>query len=104
MLYRFYSRACADIILLPSTAQPILRLWGKDEYAPEGIVITQDIAQAIEALEQAIAAEAAQLAAATQSDEEEPTPPSVSLRQRAAPVLDLLRRSLQANEAVLWRT
>lgn len=118
MIYRFYSQTCADILVLAPVAEQLLNLWGKDTHATQGILVVNDIPGAIATLQEAIAVEKAQLtqaasAAALQrtsahpagfNDDEGSAQPDISLRQRAAPVLDLLRRSLQAQKPVLWRT
>lgn len=100
MLYRLRSQACADVILLQDTAHSLLALWHKDSTAAEGILTTDELPIAIQALEQAVAQEQATPNA---NDSQDDTPPRISLRQRAKPVLDILRRSLQADTPVLWR-
>lgn len=111
MLYKFKSRATADLIMLDAQGQRMLRIMGK-EVAPQGIVTVAQIPAAIAAIEAAVAAEeggAADAAAVpdaapeTQSQGDDPQD-RVTLRQRAAPFLDMLRRSAAEDADVVWGT
>eukprot|EP01030_Chromulinospumella_sphaerica_P011233 gene11233-11035_t len=108
MLYKFKSRAAADLILLEPQGRQILQIIGKAP-APNGIVTAAQIPAALAALEAAVAADEARLReAAQQAAEADPNAPedeprdTVRLRQRAAPFIDLLRRSLQEDCDVVW--
>ncbi|RLJ38312.1 DUF1840 domain-containing protein [Acidovorax sp. 106] len=108
MLYKFKSRAAADLILLEPQGRQILQIIGKAP-APNGIVTAAQIPAALAALEAAVAADEARLReAAQQAAEADPNAPEdeprdiVRLRQRAAPFIDLLRRSLQEDCDVVW--
>lgn len=108
MLYKFKSRAAADLILLEPQGRQILQIIGKAP-APNGIVTAAQIPAALAALEAAVAADEARLReAAQQAAEADPNAPedeprdTVRLRQRAAPFIDLLRRSLQEDCEVVW--
>lgn len=115
MLYKFKSRATADVIMLQANGRQLVHLMGKDPDAAHGILTLEQIPAAIAALEQAIAAEdqarvqarhAAQegkhAANAGDSESESECPPAVHLHQRAAPLLDMLRRSHHAEREVTW--
>ena len=120
MLYKFKSKATADLIMLEPNGKQILRIIGK-EPVPKGILEVLEIPRAIEALRQAVQQEEdtrAQLDAqnvngsvdtketketketkgAVTSGQERP----VSLRQRAAPFIDMLQRAHKANKDVVW--
>lgn len=106
MLYKFKSKAAGDVIMLQATGDQILQIIGK-EPAARGIILPEQIPLAIAALEQAIAQGQAAAAVAPRGEaQQEPddTPPSerVSLRQRAAPFIDLLRRAHAADKEVVW--
>ena len=120
MLYKFKSKATADLIMLEPNGKQILRIIGK-EPVPKGILEVLEMPRAIEALRQAVQQEEdtrAQLDAqnvngsvdtketketketkgAATSGQERP----VSLRQRAAPFIDMLQRAHKANKDVVW--
>ena len=120
MLYKFKSKATADLIMLEPNGKQILRIIGK-EAATKGILEVLEMPRAIEALRQAVQQEEdtrAQLDAqnvngsvdtketketketkgAVTSGQERP----VSLRQRAAPFIDMLQRAHKANKDVVW--
>ncbi len=110
MLYKFKSRAAADLILLEPQGRQILQIIGKTP-APTGIVTAAQIPAALAALEAAVAADEARLReakAAAQAGEAEQDVPqedgrdTVRLQQRAAPFLDVLRRSLKEECDVVW--
>lgn len=104
MLYKFKSRATADLILLDAQGRRLLKIMGKD-VEPQGIVTVAQIPGAIAALEAAVAAQDAAAkddkanGAAEDSAESRDT---VTLRQRAAPMIDMLRRSAAENADVVW--
>jgi Domain of unknown function (DUF1840) len=95
MLYRFKSGATGDVIMTASRGEQLLDIIGK-EPTPKGILAAAALPAAIQALEQAVAAEEA--ATARTPPEED----NVSLRQRAWPLVDMFKRSQQANVAVVW--
>lgn len=105
MLYKFKSKAAGDLIMLEPNGRRVLQIIGKDP-GPQGIIEPSQMAAAIAALEQAIAnEEAEQKAAADEARARGETPPSiegVSLRQRAVPFIDMLRRCEQADKEIVW--
>lgn len=108
MLYRFKSKATGDLIMLQPNGRQILQLIGKSDDVSliKGIVLPQDMPQAIVALEAAITQDEAsreqrQVQART-AGEEPPRGPSVSLRQRAVPFIDMLKRSHSADQEIVW--
>jgi len=103
MLYKFQSRAAATVIMLPTNGGQLLRIIGKSPDEMHGIITVAQIPAALAALQAAIAAdEAAPAQPTTPNDEDEAPQPTVSLRQRAAPFIELLRRSLAAGRDVVW--
>ena len=94
MLYKFKSRAAADLIMLEPQGRQILEIIGKTPGA-NGIVTAAQIPAAIAALEAAVLADEAQPAVEDETEEEATNnerKDTVRLRQRAAPFIDMLRR------------
>ena len=109
MLYKFKSRATADVIMLEPNGRQIVQIMGKTP-GQGGIVTAEQIPGAIAAIEAAIVAEERARAQAreeaTQDGEDGngngSAEDAVSLRQRAAPLLDMLRRSAAEDCDVVW--
>lgn len=110
MLYRFKSRATADVIMLEPNGRQLVQIMGKTP-GQHGIVTADQIPGAISAIESAIAAEERALAQAREQVEQErggeagdahESAEVISLRQRAAPLLDMLRRSAAEGREVTW--
>jgi hypothetical protein len=103
MIYKFKSKATGDLIMLGAHGDELMRLMGR-EPAAQGIVQPADMPAALQALQAAIAArEVAADAAAADGDEQDVRGPhGVSLRQRAWPLIEMLRRAQAAGEPVVW--
>lgn len=105
MLYKFKSKAAGDLIMLEPNGRRVLQIIGKDP-GPTGIIEPRQMGGAISALEAAIAAEEADqqaaIAQARARGEEPPRFEGVSLRQRAVPFIDMLRRCEQADKEIVW--
>ena len=110
MLYKFKSRATADLILLEPHGRRLLQAMGKEPTA-QGIVTAAQIPAAVAALEAAVAEEERRKAEAAQNDAMDedgavessgPEQGPVTRRQRAAPFLDILRRSAAEGQDVVW--
>lgn len=110
MLYKFKSRATADLILLEPHGKRLLEIIGK-EPGPRGIVTAEQIPAAVAALEAAVVEEERRLAEAGQTADADEAPAvgadgkerdTVTLRQRAAPFIDTLRRSAAEGHDVVW--
>lgn len=103
MLYKFKSQATGDVIMLGPNGDQMLSIVGK-ERSPQGIITVAQIPAAIAALEAAIMAHEAVQSRREQHPEEqvEVEGDSVMLRQRAAPFIELLRRSAEAGKDVVW--
>jgi hypothetical protein len=105
-MYRFKSKADGDVIMLAANGDQLLRLIGKDP-SPQGIVEVADLPAAIAAIEAAVAASEAALKVARQEaagDDPQGAPKHevVSLRQRAWPLLEMLKRSLAERVVIVW--
>ena len=106
MLYKFKSKAAADLIMLEPQGRQILEIIGKTP-GNNGIVTAAQIPGAISALEAAVAASEAQPPAqegkvAEDEDDQGNRAESVKLRQRAAPFIDMLRKSAAEQADVVW--
>ena len=105
MLYKFKSKAAGDLIMLEPNGRRVLEIIGKDA-GPKGIIELGQMPAAISALDAAIAKEEAdQKAVAEEARAKGDAPPrfdGVSLRQRAVPFLDMLRRCEKAGEEIVW--
>lgn len=105
MLYKFKSKVAGDVIMLQANGDQILQIIGKD-LTDKGIILPEQMPAAITALEQAIAQGQSGQAEPhdTSSNEPDDTPPAerVSLSQRAAPFIDMLRRCYAADKEIVW--
>jgi hypothetical protein len=107
MLVTFSSKAGADILMLAPHAKPLLTLIGKvddQDLLTRGVVMPEHLQEAISRLEHAIAAEPKQ---GIDEDQDSDHPKDaltipVGLRQRAFPLLDLLKRAKELNVPVMW--
>lgn len=104
-MYRFQSKAAADVLMLDPSAQQILALLGREPISP-GIVPGPELPDAIARLEQAVREdeEAFERACAQALERGEPAPrrEGISLRQRAWPLLELMRHSVKAGQDLVW--
>lgn len=105
MLYKFKSKAAGDLIMLEPNGRRVLQIIGKDP-DPKGIIEPPQMGAAIAALEAAIAQEEAEHKAAIDEakarGEEPPRFDAISLRQRAVPFIDMLRRCEKADKEIVW--
>ncbi len=107
MLYIFKSKAAGNLVMLQANGERVLRIIGKDA-GPKGIVLPEQMPAAINALEQAIAAEESGAAQPAQpqpvdaNDKEAVGADRVSLRQRAVPFIDMLKRCHKAGKEIVW--
>ena len=106
MLYKFKSKASGDLIMLEPNGRQVLQIIGK-EPAAKGIIEPSQMASAIVALETAIAREEAEQKQADDQakgakGDKATRPDGISLRQRAVPFIDMLRRAEKQGEDVVW--
>jgi len=105
MLYKFKSKAAGDVIMLEPNGRRVLEIVGKDA-GPKGIIQAAEMPAAIAALEQAIAKEEAEHQAAIDEakakGEVAPKFDAITLRQRAVPLIDMLKRVQKAGEDITW--
>ncbi|MEG0920221.1 MAG: DUF1840 domain-containing protein [Comamonas sp.] len=106
MVYKFVSRATAEMIMLEPDAQKILKILGKDP-SPTGIITVEQIPAAIKTLQAAVAAdnERSKQAAPDEDAEGEDgddVKATIGLKQRAVPFIDMLQRSVAEGADVVW--
>lgn len=106
MLYKFKSQAAAEVIMLQSTGDELLKIIGKTP-GPAGIVTVEQIPGAISTLQAEIkrrealpddAANEKGNSKGEASAEDDPIP----LGKRAVPFIELLRVSAEAGKDVVW--
>jgi hypothetical protein len=109
MLITFKSKAAAEIIMYAEHAKPLLDIIGKTlepAAQPRGIITAEQVPAALAKLKAA----ADQTLAAVRSeckpfDDAEPSPGepiSVSLAQRAYPLIDMLERAQKMEREITW--
>ena len=105
MLYKFKSKAGADVIMLAAQGDQLLRLIGRSPSA-QGIVEAAALGAAVSALEQAVADDEATFAKAqaeaVAAGQTAPRRDGVTLRARMWPMVELMRQSASANADVVW--
>jgi hypothetical protein len=105
MLYKFKSKAAGDLIMLEPNGRRVLEIIGKDA-GPKGIIEAAQMPAAIAALESAIVREEAEqqqaIEEATAKGQVPPRFGDVSLRQRAVPFIDMLKRCEKAGAEIVW--
>ena len=105
MIYKFKSKAAGDVIMMGPAGDDVLRLIGKMP-AAQGILEAASMAAAIAAIEQAVAADEAARAqaekdAAAEGKKLAPRD-GVSLRQRAWPLAEMMKRSMAEGADIVW--
>lgn len=105
MLYKFKSKASGDLIMLEPNGRRLLEIIGK-EPGPRGIILPREMAAAASALERVVAHEEAEqqaaIALARAQGQEPPRFEAIGLRQRAHPLIEMLRRCEKADREIVW--
>lgn len=109
MLYKFKSKVTGDVIMLQPNGQRVLEIIGKHSAAEpsiKGILLPEQMPEALEALRKAVALEEVQQKEAIAQAHAENLPPprfeAISLRQRTLPLIDMIGQCLKAKEAITW--
>jgi hypothetical protein len=105
MIYKFKSKAAGDLIMLEANGRQLLKILEK--YFPEqqvqGILTVAQMPRAVQAIEEAIAAEELVRAEVNQAGTPAGTSAGeIALRQRLVPFLAMVRRCMQAKEPIVW--
>lgn len=106
MLYRFKSRATADLVMLEASGRRVLEILGKDPASP-GILLVAHMPAAVAALQEAVRADEAERERLAQEararDEPVPEPADrVSLRMRTAPFIEMLQHCMREDAELVW--
>jgi hypothetical protein len=111
MLFKFKSKAAADLILLEADARRLLKIMLGDDPV-KGIVLSQDLPAVLaridaavlhdEALRKARAEKAQQVIQEVLDGADEPELPAVRLAQRAAPMQQMIQRSIAEASDIVW--
>lgn len=106
MIYKFKSKAAADLIMTGPIGDRVLALIGKGPSA-KGIIEVAELPGAIQALERAVSAEAPQ--GGNEEDDDAgasvdagASGDHVSLRRRVWPMVEMMKRALAGNEPIVW--
>jgi hypothetical protein len=108
MLFKFKSKAASDLIMLEPDARALLLMMLGDDPV-QGIVLAQDMSSTIARLESALTQEslhspqrymAVTSSAQNKSDDPEAIP--VKIGQRAAPMLQMLKRCQAEQADLVW--
>lgn len=109
MLYKFKSKATGDVIMLQVNGKRVLDIIGRAterDYDTTGILQPAQMKDAIAALNAAIEDEEAQQRTAVAqalADGKKPPPlEAVSLRQRAHPLIEMLKRCEKEGAEIVW--
>ena len=100
MLVTFSCPAYADITMFGDVAVHLLKMMGHSGTVPSALMAA-DVPAALERLEAAVAAEGDSPAPGDPSQAEDQEP-SVSLRHRALPLIELLKAAAKAERNVMW--
>lgn len=105
MLVTFTCKAYADITMFGDVAKRLLTMMGHSGTVP-GAIAAEDVPAALDCLKQAIAAaqteeQATDLPKNIQSDNS--NPPTVNLKHRALPLVELLTAAVKENCYVMWK-
>jgi Domain of unknown function (DUF1840) len=105
MIYKFKSKAAGDVIMMGPAGDQVLRVIGKAP-APTGIIEAPAMPAAMAAIEAAIAADETARAQAEKEAAAEgrqlPPREGVSLRQRAWPLVEMMKRAHAAGKEIVW--
>ncbi len=107
-MYKFKSRVTGDLIMLEPNGRQMLKILGRGDTPSmdKGILEPVDMPAAIAALEAAIAADEQRRREAEAKALEEgltlPTSEGISLRQRATPLIAMIRRCMAADKEIVW--
>jgi len=105
MIYKFKSKAAGDVIMMGANGDEVLRVIGKLP-SPKGIIEPAAMPAAIKAIEDAIAADESQRKQADDEAAAEGRKPGtrdgISLRQRAWPLVEMMKRAHAEGKEIVW--
>ncbi len=109
MLFKFKSKASADLIMLEADGRRLLKAMIGDDPV-QGIVRATDLPAALARLEAAVAEDEAwrkaraeeQSLKSPQDEAPEPALPAIRLAQRALPMQQMVRRAIAEDADLVW--
>jgi hypothetical protein len=109
MIVTFRSPATESVMMFGDIAETLLKMMGATGRIP-GALLAEDVPAALARLEreiQALKASESSNPAPTsdgdeESDDEKPKEPPISIVTRAAPLIDMLKRAVEAKKGVVW--
>ncbi|MFS8609162.1 MAG: DUF1840 domain-containing protein [Gammaproteobacteria bacterium] len=103
MLVTFKTKAYANITMFGDVAVQLIRMMGYSGAVP-GVILADDVPEALERLKAAIEEEKRREAAEPprSDDEDEDEEPPVSLTKRALPLIELLEAAAKRHVHVMW--
>jgi hypothetical protein len=107
-MYKFKSPATGDLIMLEPNGRQILAILGRSDAASQakGILLPEHMPEAIAALEAAIQADEEHKAQLVQEaltkGEAAPCFEGITLRQRAVPFIEMIKRCIKEEEEIVW--
>ena len=104
MLYRFKSRATADLVMLEPAGRRLLEVLGR-EPSEQGIFELAHLPELMTRLEQAVQQDEAmwqEAEAQAQAQGQQVKKPEVSLRQRVWPMREMMRRCQAEGQPIVW--
>lgn len=109
MLITFHSKVVAEVLMLTDHAGALLQAAGKsfgDKIPERGVFTVDQLGPAIQGIERAIEESLGQGHPADEEDEDQapvaPMARMVGLKERAFPLLDMMRQSQAAGAEVTW--
>ncbi|MDO6706850.1 DUF1840 domain-containing protein [Photobacterium sp. 1_MG-2023] len=108
MLITFHSKASANITMFGEVAQQLIHMMGYCENIP-GIIDVDDVPQALDNLQKALAVTQQQEASQEASSEDTSDPwedeePRISMLTRARPLLEMLEAAIAEECTVMWES
>lgn len=105
MIYKFKSKAAGDVVMTEPVGALVLAAAGREPSA-QGIFEAVQLPAAISAIEAAVradeAARAQAEAEARAAGHPPPPRPAVGLRQRAWPLVEMMKRAQAADQSIVW--
>jgi len=104
MLYKFKSKAAGDVIMTAPVGDAVLRAMGR-EPATQGIFEAASLPSLVSTLEAAVHADESQRQPADEAaagGAEAARQERVSLKQRAWPLLEMMKRAATAKQDIVW--
>jgi len=101
VIYEFKSRATGSVIMTQDVAEMLLKVIGKTPGAT-GIITVDQLPAAVAALRHDLPAEGADADSESTDDDAEQPRSSVSLQQRAFPLIEMMEAALKAGKDVTW--